>query len=318
MGTRHIASPTRLTLDEKVNQLDVWLAHGKVHVVGTDGPARIDVRRVGHRGLTVTQANGNLSVRHDVPHGIWGLGLWWRGRRHWSAEVIIAVPPATAASLTVVNGDAVASGLRHRTTVDVTSGSVAMMGLGGQVRAKTVSGSIEAVGISGELTMQTVSGEISLAGSSAEQVYARTISGAITCDLDNPRAFVVHLDTVSGSITVRVPEDASLRVDLAAASGSVTSAFPQVPTANGMGRHSASGQIGAGTGRLRASAVSGTVSLLAGPASETDEPPPEDDAPRPDGGPRPDGRRPEDGPRAEDHGARPTEEPARRTGGDAT
>lgn len=275
MGTRHIDSPTRLTLDDTVSRLDVWLVHGKIHVVGTDGPARVEVRRVGFRGLTVTQSNGTLSVRHDVPRTIWPLSLWWLGRRGWFSEVIIAVPPATAASLTVINGDAVASGVRHRTTIDVTSGSIAMMGLGGQVRAKTVSGSIEAVGIAGELTMQTVSGEISLAGSSAEQVYARTISGAITCDLDNPRAFVVHLDTVSGSITVRVPEDANLRVDLAAANGSVTSAFAQVPTS---GRHSASGQIGAGTGRLRASAVSGRVSLLAGPPSESDEPPPQESA----------------------------------------
>jgi Uncharacterized conserved protein len=307
MGTRHIASPTRLTLDETVNQLDVWLAHGKVHVVGTDGPARVDVRRVGHKGLTVTQANGNLSIRHDVPAGPWGMGLWWRGRRNWSAEVIIAVPPTTATSLTVVNGDVVASGLRQGTTVDVTSGSIAMMGLGGQVRAKTVSGSIEAVGVSGELTMQTVSGEISLAGSSAEQVYARTISGAITCDLDNPWAFVVHLDTVSGSITVRVPEDANLRVDLAAASGSVTSAFAQVPATNSMGRHSASGQIGAGTGRLRASAVSGTVSLLAGPPSGTDE------EPAPEAGRPP--SHPEDGPRPHNHGhhEQPAAQPAEGT-----
>lgn len=315
MGTRHIASPTRLTLDEAVSQLDVWLVHGKVHVVGTDGPARIEVRRVGPKGITVTQANGALSLRHDVPRGIWPIGLWWLGRRNWSVDVIIAVPPTTAASLTVVDGDVVASGLRHGTTVDVTSGSIAMMGLGGQVRAKTVSGSIEAVGVSGELTMQTVSGEISLAGSSAEQVYARTISGAITCDLDNPRAFVVHLDTVSGSITVRVPEDANLLVDLAAASGTVTSAFPQVPATNSMGRHIATGRIGAGTGRLRASAVSGTVSLLAGPASESDEPPPppEQDGPRPQ--PEDDGP----GPHAADDGSPRTAEPLSSTpGGGAT
>ena len=44
--------------------------------------------------------------------------------------------------------------------------------------------------------------------SSADRVHARTISGAVTCDLDNPFARDVHIDTVSGSITVRVPEDA--------------------------------------------------------------------------------------------------------------
>jgi hypothetical protein len=272
MGTRLIDSARRLTLDEDVSHLDVWLVHGKVNVVGTDGPARIEVRRVGAKGLTVTHENGNLSVRHDVPKGPWSIGLWWMlGRRSWFADVIIAVPPSVAASLTVILGDVVASGLRNGATVDVTSGSIAVMGLGGRVRAKTVSGSIEALGISGELSMETVSGEISIAGSSADRVRARTISGSVTCDLDNPFARNVHVDTVSGSIIVRVPEDADLSVDLSATSGSVTSAFAAVPTSNTSARHSATGLLGSGSGRLRAYAVSGSVSLLASPAGDRDD-----------------------------------------------
>lgn len=272
MATRLIDSPQRLTLDEGVSQLDVWLIHGKLHVVGTDGPARIEVRRVGRKGLAVTQANGNLSVRHDAPKSA-RFGLWWAvGHRNWMADVIIAVPPSVTACLTMINGHVVASELRHGTTLHVTNGSIAAMGLGGQVRATTVSGSIEAVGVSGDLSMETVSGEISLADSSAERVRARTISGAVTCDLGNPFARDVHVDTVSGSITVRVPEDADLTVDLGAASGSVTSAFGQVPTTTRMGMHSATGRLGSGSGRLRAYAVSGSVSLLASPAGEWDEP----------------------------------------------
>ena len=118
--------------------------------------------------------------------------------------------------------------------------------------------------------METVSGEISIAGSSAERVYARTISGAVTCDLDNPSAREVHVNTVSGSITVRVPEDADLSVDLAATSGSVSSGFAAVPTNNSMGQHTARGRLGSGSGRLRAYAVSGSVALLASPAGEWD------------------------------------------------
>lgn len=271
MGSRLIDTPQRLTLDEGVSQLDVWLVHGKLNVVGTDGPPRIEIRRVGRKGLTVTQANGNLSVRHDVPKGPWSIGMWWMlGRRSWFADVIIAVPPTVAASLTVILGDVVASGLHNGATVDVTSGSIAVMGLGGRVRAKTVSGSIEAVGVSGELSMETVSGEISLAGSSADRVRTRTISGSVTCDLDNPFARDVHVDTVSGSITVRVPEDADLSVDLSATSGSITSAFAAVPTRDSAGMRTASGRLGAGTGRLRAYAVSGSVSLLASPAGDRD------------------------------------------------
>jgi Toastrack DUF4097 len=270
MGTRLVDSPQRLTLEEGVSHLDVWLVHGKVHVVGTDGPARIEVRRVGRKGLTVTEENGRLSVRHDAPAGPWLFGLWWFARHTWFADVIIAVPPTVAASITLISGDAVASGLRHGTTVDVTSGSIAVMGLGGQVRTKTVSGSIEALGVSGDLSLETVSGEISLAGSSADRVHARTISGSVTCDLDNPFARDVHIDTVSGSITVRVPEDADLSVSLSATSGTVASAFVAVPTSNSMGVHSATGRLGTGTGRLRAYAVSGSVSLLASPAADRD------------------------------------------------
>jgi hypothetical protein len=263
MGTWVIGGPQGLALDGKVTTLDVWLVHGKVHVIGTQGPARVEVRKVGRKGLVVSQSDGVLAVRHDAPRGwLW----WWGGRRaSYYADVIVAVPPEVAASLTVIAGDVVASGLRSSCTVDVTGGSVRLMGLGGAVRAKTVSGSIEAVGISGDLAVHAVSGEISLAGSSADRVRASTISGAVTCDLDNPYARDLVIDTVSGSITVRVPEDADLRVSLGAASGRVTSAFAGVAATNSMGMHGASGQLGRGAGSLRAHAVSGSVSLLASP-----------------------------------------------------
>jgi hypothetical protein len=272
MGTWLIDSPQRLTLDGEVTQLDVWFAQGKLRVVGTDGPARIEVKKVGKKGITVTQENGALSVRHSIKPGWWrGSGpFWWflGGRRNFTADAIIAVPPTVAASLTVVAGSVVASGLRQGVTVDVTSGSITVMGLGGAVRTKTVSGSIEAMGVSGDLIMETVSGEISLAESSAERVHARTISGSVTCDLDNPFARDVHIDTTSGSITVRVPEDADLEVSLGATSGRVVSAFPQIRVSGLPGTHSAAGRIGTGSGTLRAFAVSGSVSLLARPSED--------------------------------------------------
>ncbi|HEY7223231.1 MAG TPA: DUF4097 family beta strand repeat-containing protein [Micromonosporaceae bacterium] len=280
MATWLVDGPQRLTFDDAVTALDVWLAHGKLHVVGTDGPARIEVRKVGRKGITVTHENGVLSVRHDVKHKWlqWGGPLWWfsSGRLNYSADVIIAVPPTVSGGLTVIAGDVIVSGLHEGARVDVTSGSIALMGLGGSVSARTVSGSIEAVGLSGDLSVETVSGEISLAGSFADRVHARTISGAVTCDLDNPYARDVHIDTVSGSITVRVPEDADLSVSLGATSGGVSSTFAQVQATKSMGTHAASGRIGAGSGRLRAYAVSGSVSLLASP-------PVGENAPAPDG-----------------------------------
>ncbi len=273
MSTWLIDSPQQFTLEGDVTRLDVWLAAGKLRVVATDGPARVDVRKVGRKGVTATLENGVLSLRHEVPRDgwrKWAGPLWWFGvgLANYQAHVTVAVPPTVAASLTLVSGSVVASGLRHGATVDVTSGSITLMGLGGTVQAKTVSGSIEAMGVGGDLRLETVSGEISLAESSAERVYARTISGAVTCDLDNPAARDVQLNTTSGEITVRVPTDADLDVSLNATSGRVTSAFPEVRNAGTIGARSAHGRIGAGAGTLHAYAVSGSVSLLARPGYE--------------------------------------------------
>src|SRR5690606_20173881 len=179
--------------------------------------------------------------------------------------------PTVAAALTLINGSALASGLRRGVTMDVTSGSITLMGVGGRVRAKTVSGGIQAVGVGGDLSMQTVSGEITLAESSAERVQARAVSGSVTCDLDNPFAQDVRIDTISGSITIRVPADADLDVNLNATSGGVTSAFPEIRRSSVPGTHAASGRLGRGTGRLTAYAVSGSVALLAATAADYDE-----------------------------------------------
>jgi hypothetical protein len=271
-----VDAPQRLALDGDVDELHVWLASGKLRVVGTDGPARLEVTKVGSKGIAVTLSERVLSVRHDMPQGWWrNFGpFWWfmSGWRRYHAHVTIAVPPAALASLTLISGSVVASGLRQGATVDVTSGSITLMGLGGTVRAKTVSGSIQAMGVAGDLGLETVSGEITLAESSAERVYARTISGSVTCDLDNPFARDVRLDTTSGEITVRVPVDADLDVNLMAISGRVTSAFREVRGSGVPGLHTANGRIGTGSGTLNAQAVSGSVSLLARPTEDFSAP----------------------------------------------
>lgn len=278
MSTWLIDQPRPVTLDGDVSHVEVWLAHGRLHVVGADSPPRVEITRIGRKGVTVRHEGGVLSIRHDVPRRMWTawtVPFWWmfKGRRSYSADVSVAVPRRAAARLGVVSGSVIASGLRGGVTVDVTSGSITLMGLDGSVRAKTISGAIEALGVgrSGDLTVETVSGEIALTDSSAQRIFARTISGAITCDLDNPRANDVRLDTTSGEITVRVPADADLGVNLNAVSGRITSAFPQVRPGGPPGLRSATGRLGGGSGVLYAHAISGRVNLLARPADEADD-----------------------------------------------
>ncbi|SBT46949.1 DUF4097 family beta strand repeat-containing protein [Micromonospora auratinigra] len=270
MASWTVDSPQRITLDEPVTRLDVRLITGRLNVVGTDGPARVDVTRVSSRPVIVEVRDGRLSVRHPRPPRWPGL-LWWLGQlgRRFRAEVSVAVPADVLADLQLVDGALVASGLRRDTTVDVTSGQVTLMGLRGRTVAKLVSGPVEALGVGGDLTLDTVSGELILADSAPERVRATTVSGAITCDLDNPRGSDIRLTTISGGITVRVREDSDLTVHLNTTSGRITSGFPQVTTKSGFGPMKDShGVLGGGAGKLSVSATSGSIALLARPVAD--------------------------------------------------
>jgi DUF4097 and DUF4098 domain-containing protein YvlB len=274
MATWTITEPRNLDIEGEVRRLDVWLIGGRLSVVGTDGPARVEVSRIGETPVNVSHEGGALAVRHPKP-SVWpGVlqPLWWwlHGVRRFDTDVSIAVPSGTTCVLRSASGSVVASGLASDLQVECVSGRIVLLGDSGQVRASIVSGPIEALGCGGSVTLETVSGEITLADSATRRVHAKTVSGAVTADLDNPpQDSDIHLETISGEITIRVREDSDLAVRLSAASGRVTSAFPaligKLPA-----RHSRSlnGALGAGTGRLQANAVSGNISLLSRPVDD--------------------------------------------------
>ncbi|MEH1168590.1 DUF4097 family beta strand repeat-containing protein [Micromonospora sp. CPCC 205539] len=255
--------PQRLTMDGPVTRLNVRLVTGLLNVVATDGPARVDVTRVGRRPIFITHEDGRLTIRQERGWG-WADALWWLRSftRSPRVDVSVAVPADVLADLGLVAGSVVASGLRQQTMVDVTAGQITLMGLRGNTTAKIVSGPVEALGVSGDLTMETVSGEVILANSDADRVHAQTVSGSITCDLDNCRRSEIRLNTISGSITVRIRRDSDLDVRLHTASGRITSGFPQVRTST-FPLANSEGVLGAGAGRLWASATSGSIALLA-------------------------------------------------------
>ena len=266
MSTWTITEPDRLTLDGEVVQLKVNLIAGRLNVVGADGPARVEVSQVsGDQPITVSLGeDGTLTVAHPRIPRTNGL-MWWLFGRKLRVDVSIAVPTGTRARLNVISGSIVASTLRAGALLDVTSGRITLLGLDGDVTAKVASGTIDALSVGGRLALETVSGEITVADSTAGRVHARSISGAVTCDLDNPPSdSQIHLETTSGEITARVREDSDLKVDLHATSGRVTCAFSELQR---HGKASVSGQLGAGAGRghLHVNATSGNISLLRRP-----------------------------------------------------
>ncbi|GIG85946.1 DUF4097 family beta strand repeat-containing protein [Plantactinospora endophytica] len=262
-----VDEPRRLTLTEPVDQLVVRLNSGRVNVVGTDGPARIEITRTDRRPLVVEQRDGRLTVRHRTFRS-WTLLLRWIGLRA-GPEISIGVPARVRVDLRLHEGSVVASGLTEATEVDVTAGHVTLMGLAGRTRARLVSGPVEALGVAGDLTMETVSGELILADGTAERVRASTVSGAITCDLGSPGSSDIQLGATSGSVTVRVPGESDLDIHLHTTSGRITTDFPQLAAGSTPSWSSdRRGTLGAGGGSLRATTMSGSIVLLARPVVE--------------------------------------------------
>lgn len=95
-----VDSPQRLTLDGPVTRLDVRLVSGRLNVVATDGPPRVDVTRVGRRPVRVEHRDGRLSVRQ--PRGNrWRDMLFWAGplARLPRVDVSVAIPADVLADL---------------------------------------------------------------------------------------------------------------------------------------------------------------------------------------------------------------------------
>jgi Putative adhesin len=272
MGSWTITEPRAVSLDgEPVRQFDVRLNAGRLSVMGTDGPPRVEITKVSEAAIKVDLADGALSVTHDdVGRWTgWLEPLWWwlHGRQRFACDVSIALPYSTPGVLWVGSGSVVASGLYADLDVACVSGRITLLGVDGTLRAKVTSGPIEALGCAGAIELETVSGEITVADAAAARLRAKTVSGALTADLDNPPdGCDIRLETISGEITIRVREDSRLKVALSAAHGRVTSDFPDLSVPGTWGANT-SGVIGSGTGegRLRASAVGGNISLLRRP-----------------------------------------------------
>ncbi|MFF3391565.1 DUF4097 domain-containing protein [Streptomyces sp. NPDC002669] len=267
-----IAEPRKLTFDDPVTSLNVRIVGGTVNVVGTDDPtARLEVSGVEGPPLTVTREGGTLTVAYeDLP---WHNFLKWldpKGRRR-SAVVSLAVPAGAAVEVGVVGAGAVVSGIRGRAEVRSVTGDTTLVGLTGPVRAETVSGSVEAQAVTGELRFHSVSGDLTVVEGAGTSVRADSVSGDMVLDLDpggNPTD--IRLTTVSGEVAIRLPHPADTTVEANTASGTVSNGFEDLRVSGQWGTKKITGTLGAGTGELRATTVSGSIALLRRPPTEDD------------------------------------------------
>ncbi|MDN3261034.1 hypothetical protein QWJ26_14670 [Streptomyces sp. CSDS2] len=272
MSEWSVTEPQKLTFDSPVRDLQVRIVNGTVNVVGTEeDSARLEVSELKGPPLVVTRDGSTLTVAYeDLP---WKGFLKWLDRRAWrrSTVVSLAVPAGTRVEVGVVGAGAVVSGIRGSAVIKGVNGDTTLVGVSGPVRAETVSGSLEAQAVTGDLTFHSVSGDLTVVAGSGPSVRAETVSGSMIVDLDPDGPTDVGLTSVSGEIAIRLPHPADTEVEANTASGVVSNAFEGLRVHGQWGAHKITGRLGAGTGSLRATTVSGSIALLRRPPRDEEE-----------------------------------------------
>ena len=281
-STWAVSEPKKLTFDDPVTALNVRIVNGTVNVVGTDdGSTRLEISEIEGPPLIVTQQGSTLTVAYeDLP---WKGFLKWLDRKGWhrSAVVSLAVPSHARVEVGVVGAGAFVSGVQGATSVRGVSGDTTLVRLAGDVRADTVSGNLEAQSVTGDLRYNSVSGDLTVIEGAGSSVRAESVSGDMVIDLTvldeagTPKPTDIKLTTVSGEIAIRLPHPADAEVDANTASGAVSNAFDDLRVSGQWGAKKITGTLGAGTGTLRATTVSGSIALLRRPADDE----PQDAAP---------------------------------------
>jgi hypothetical protein len=277
-----VDAPMRLAFDD-VTALKVRAITGSVAILATSETPALDIARISGQPLTVTHEDGVLTISYEDL--TWdGLLEWLRPRNH-SAEMTVTVPRDCPAQVGVVAATAVVSGVAARTSVKSVSGAITLDGLNGTVDARTVGADVEAQDINGAVTFNSVSGDLTLAGGSLDRLDAKTVTGSVTADVHLGKPGNVRIATVSSDITLRLPAEPDARVSLRSTSGRVLSEFDSLRSSHAPVSHSVNGTLGAGTGHISVTTLSGRVTLLRRPAHS--DPAHSDPAPDSPAGARP-------------------------------
>src|ERR1700759_1216633 len=257
-----VDAPTRLAFDD-VTALKVRTIAGSVAVLATSEAPALDITSISGLPLVVSHDDGVLTISYEDL--TWdGLLEWLRPQVH-TAEMTVIVPRDCPAQVGVVGATAVVSGVAARTSVRSVSGPITLDGLGGRVEARTVSGAVEAQDVNGQVSFNSVSGDLTLAGGALDRLDAKTVSGSVTADVHLGKPGQVRVATVSSDVALRLPAQPDAKVRLRSTSGRVLSEFDCLRSAHAPAARSVNGTLGAGSGQISVTTLSGRVTLLKRP-----------------------------------------------------
>jgi hypothetical protein len=268
-----VAAPTALDFDD-VTELNVRLMGGTVAVLASEDRPGLAVTELSGRPIQVSHENGVLTVSYE--------SLTWEGLlgllkpRKDSATVTITVPADCPVQLGAVSASAVVAGLHAGAAVRGMSGDITLDGITGGVSAETMSGEVAGCDLAGQIRFKSMSGGLTLAGGSVDSLTVDTMSGQVTADValrgqgngggqgNEDSRGSVHVVTMSGEVTLRLPADSAAMVHLHSTSGPVRTEFEALRTVKAPASHTVSGNVGAGTGHVSVTTMSGAITLLRG------------------------------------------------------
>jgi hypothetical protein len=254
-----VDAPQRLDFD-LVKALNVRLASGTVAVLASDDAPSVVVSELTGRPFQVSFEDRVLTIGYESL--TWdGLLAFLKPRRDHVA-VTITVPAECQSQIGVLSASAVVSGLRSGAAVRSMSGDITLDGVTGDVDAETLSGEIAARDIDGAIRFKSMSGGLALASGLLSSLEANTVSGQVTADVALSGSGNVHVSTMSGEVTLRLPADSDAKVRLQSTSGPVRTEFDSLRTVKAPASHTVSGNVGAGTGHVSVTTMSGAVTLL--------------------------------------------------------
>ncbi|MCC9306864.1 DUF4097 family beta strand repeat-containing protein [Kitasatospora sp. RB6PN24] len=281
-----VSEPDGIVLDESVHSAQVRLIAGTLNVVAAEGPSRIEVTELKGEPLQISLVDGVLTVTYQhlswsdfgfggqlktmdaIKDGFKDLVGSLKRKRRSRAVVTLTLPADAVVKLGSVSADTTVSGLRADTAVYAITGATTLVGLAGKTEANSVSGDVDAQSVGGELKVKTVSGDLTVLAGTATTVRANTVSGAVTLDLAGGAPADVRANTVSGDVAIRLPRPGDTKVEAGSTSGKFSTAFEELTLGGTWGSQRLTGTLGAGSGSLEVTTISGSVSVLARPDDE--------------------------------------------------
>jgi putative adhesin len=236
------------------------------------GRAALAVSELSGRPLQVSIEDGVLTVSYEQLS--WDGLLQFLKPRKDSAAVTLTVPAECPIQLGVLSASAIVSGLRSGASIKGMSGDITLDGVTGDVEAETMSGELAACDVDGAVHLKSMSGGLTLAGGVLDSLDATTMSGQVTADVRLNTAGGIHVSTMSGDVTLRLPADSDAEVRLQSTSGPVRTEFDSLRAFKAPASHTVRGNVGAGTGHVSVTTMSGAVTLLRrAVATRGDDPP---------------------------------------------